>query len=148
MMSRPITTLNGKTRIFHSSWTYNMYNHYPDPEPNPHPNFQVVCHTGLPRDMRRAAEVMQAVRDRYGHLIHVREKVLSVRVLVVSCAGVFVCYLCGTHFVAPSGRIFFSVRTFLKAQRTNSPKNFPTPCSLVSRCFFVLSVAGSPRGSA
>lgn len=32
---------------------------------------QVVCHTGLPKDKRRAAEIMNAVKERYGHVIHV-----------------------------------------------------------------------------
>ncbi|CAN0059821.1 unnamed protein product [Ectocarpus fasciculatus] len=33
----------------------------------------VVCHTGLPKDKKRAAEVMDAVKERYGHVIHTHE---------------------------------------------------------------------------
>ncbi|CAM9293265.1 unnamed protein product [Ectocarpus sp. 13 AM-2016] len=33
----------------------------------------VVCHTGLPKDKKRAAEVMNAVKERYGHVIHTHE---------------------------------------------------------------------------
>lgn len=32
---------------------------------------QVICHTGLPKDKKRADEIFHAVKERYGDLIHV-----------------------------------------------------------------------------
>lgn len=40
--------------------------------PNATVSIQVICHTGLPRDKRRATALIRAVKDRFGHLIHVR----------------------------------------------------------------------------